>query len=251
VSRTRLFRHPFTVPSGPGIHNDSAVVRIEWVFPGSDWDMKIFRDTNGDGSSAGETQLVGSSGAGAPGGSEQSTIGQPLLTPGNYVIRVQNYAAADPYNGNVTFYAPDPFQAATTETWTLTCEMPEGNALSTQQVLINRGQQKTFSFTSSCGLQPTGVEVASFAARSAKRGVTVIWRTSNERNLTGFNVWRAGTKLNRALVPAKRSGTHAGATYRLVDRSARAGVTYTYRLQAVTRDGSRSWLGRVAVRAKR
>ena len=43
----------------------------------------------------------------------------------------------------------------------------------------------------------------------------------------------------------------AGATYRIVDRRARAGVTYTYRLQAVMRDGSRSWLGQSTARTKR
>ena len=242
--------HGFTVPGGPGIQNDTAVVRIEWISPGSDWDMKVFRDTNGDGSSVGETQLVGSSGAGTT-GFEQTSIGQPTLTAGQYVVRVINWAAAEPYNGNVRFYSPEPFQPATTETWTLTCELPEGNALTTQEVLINRGQQKTINFTSTCGQGPTGVELASFAARRAKGGVTVTWRTANERNIAGFNVWRAGKKLNRALIAAKRSGTVAGASYQLVDRSARAGVRYTYRLQAVTRDGSRSWLRQSTVRAKR
>ena len=241
--------HPFTVPvQGGGIDNALVSVQMDWFTPGSDWDMKIFRDTNANGAvDAGEPQ-VGSSGQSAT-AFEATSVSEPILVPGQYLVQVINYAAADPYSGTITFFGPDPFQPATTESWTLTCEMPEGTVKQTKMVTIDRGQQQTINLT--CTEDPTGVEVAGFAARGIKGGVTVTWRTANESNLAGFNVWRAGKKLNRGLIAAKRAGTVAGASYQLVDRNARAGVTYTYRLQAVTRDGSRSWLRQSSVRAKR
>jgi hypothetical protein len=44
-------------------------------------------------------------------------------------------------------------------------------------------------------------------------------------------------------------GGATGAGYRIVDRSTRAGVVYTYRLQVVDVDGTRSWYGSARVRA--
>ena len=61
--------------------NAKATVRVEWATPASDWDMKVFRDANGDGSSVGETQVVGTSAQGTT-DFEQVTIGEAQLTPG-------------------------------------------------------------------------------------------------------------------------------------------------------------------------
>ncbi len=47
--------HPFEVPDEPGKDNDSAEIRIDWATPTSDWDMLVFEDSDGDGSSEGET----------------------------------------------------------------------------------------------------------------------------------------------------------------------------------------------------
>ena len=38
--------HPFRVPMSKKFDNESATVRIEWPTPVSDWDMKIFRDSD-------------------------------------------------------------------------------------------------------------------------------------------------------------------------------------------------------------
>ena len=43
--------HPFTVPRGQGIDNARATVEVDWQSPLSDWDMKVFVDSDGDGSS--------------------------------------------------------------------------------------------------------------------------------------------------------------------------------------------------------
>jgi hypothetical protein len=141
--------HPFQVPGGPGVDNAKVTVRIEWPTQASDWDMKVFRDTNGDGSSVGETNEVGSS----PQGNtdfEQATIGEPILTPGRYVVRVINYAAAETYEGRITFYGPDPFRAGRKESWNLACENPEGTVRTTRQIELDRGERINLDLRSSC-----------------------------------------------------------------------------------------------------
>jgi hypothetical protein len=96
---------------------------------------------------------------------------------------------------------------------------------------------------------PTGVNVSSFSARAGKGGVTLSWRTSSEVELAGFNLWRASggktswRKVNGALVAAKRAGQARGASYRFVDRTAKNGRFYNYRLQVVDLKGKRGWYG--------
>ena len=100
---------------------------------------------------------------------------------------------------------------------------------------------------------PTAVTIRSFAAKPTRRGVALTWRTAAEANVLGFNVWRTAkgksVKVNRTLVAAK--GRAGGARYSLVDRGARPGVAYRYRLQLVGKDGRRTWAARAAVRLKR
>jgi hypothetical protein len=92
---------------------------------------------------------------------------------------------------------------------------------------------------------PTSVGISSFAAKATGRKVvTVTWRTGSEAEVLGFNVWRhSGTKkvkVNRALIPAKAVALGAGAAYRVVDRTVRSKVRYTYRLEVVHTNGKRS-----------
>jgi hypothetical protein len=100
---------------------------------------------------------------------------------------------------------------------------------------------------------PTGVKVSSFTAHGTRGAVVINWRTATEINTLGFNVWRfshgKGVKLNRTLIAAK--GRTRGAAYTVVDRHARPGVTHTYRLELVSKDGRRAWAARTAVRVKR
>ena len=94
---------------------------------------------------------------------------------------------------------------------------------------------------------PTAVSLRSFAAARSGRLVVLRWRTGSNHSLLGFNVYRQQrgklVKLNRALIPSVFGGTTAGHTYSFLDRTARRGVTYTYRLQAVSLGGTRTWLG--------
>jgi hypothetical protein len=141
--------HPFTVPAGAGIDNAKATVRLDWGTPASDWDFKVFRDTNGDGSSVGETDSIGQS---AQGGTnfEETTISEPVLVPGeDYVIRVINWAAAEPYEGTIGFAGPDPAVPAKTETWRLECRAG-GGVQSTQEIVINRGERLSLDLRRAC-----------------------------------------------------------------------------------------------------
>ena len=94
--------HPFKVKGGKGIDNGKATVRITWPSPASDWDMKVFKDSDGDGTSEGETNVFGSSADGTT-NVESTTLAGPEFKPGKYVVRVTNFAAAEPYDGTVTF----------------------------------------------------------------------------------------------------------------------------------------------------
>ncbi|MBA2356796.1 MAG: fibronectin type III domain-containing protein [Actinobacteria bacterium] len=102
---------------------------------------------------------------------------------------------------------------------------------------------------------PTAVTLTSFAASARQKSVHLSWRTASELGVLGFDVWRStgakAVKVNRALVPAKAAGRAGGAAYRLVDRNLRPGTAYTYRLQVVSRDGSRAWRAATKVRLTR
>ncbi len=73
-------------------------------------------------------------------------------------------------------------------------------------------------------------------------GALVSWETAGERRLLGFNVLRTradrteATRLNPVWIPAV--GEDGGpAAYSFVDATARPGVVYRYRIEAVTREG--------------
>jgi hypothetical protein len=161
--------HPFTIPGGPGVDNDAATVAISWLTPATDWDLYVVQDTNGDGSSivpdgpddgtAPDSEpIVGSSPTG-PGDSESTTFIRPegadlSLQPGPYVVRAVNFAAAEPYDGKITFDGPEKFVPATTETWHFTCTYA-GETRVTDEILINRGDRRNLDL-SACGLPGGG-----------------------------------------------------------------------------------------------
>lgn len=94
---------------------------------------------------------------------------------------------------------------------------------------------------------PTGVAVAGLTSRAVKAGVSVRWTTSSETAIAGFNVYRANAKLNKRLIGARHSGLARGGAYSVVDRAARKGGVYTYRLQVVGLDGKKSWFGATSI----
>lgn len=98
---------------------------------------------------------------------------------------------------------------------------------------------------------PTALTVIDLRARRVAGGVEVTWRTANEADVLGFDVLRTvkgrAVKVNRTLVVAKAAGRTAGASYRLVDRGARGGTAYGYRLRVLGASGARWLQGTTAV----
>jgi hypothetical protein len=167
--------HPLTIPTDGD--NATARIRIQWPTIASDWDMRLYRDANGDGKSQDAEEVVGTSQQG-------TTDFEEILLPnptGKYVLRVNNFAAAEDYTLTVTYEGPPPFRAAQQETYTLTCER-DGAVLGTQSVLIERGEAKTLApcpaaapatstGTATTSTPTTCAVTASVGARRSGRGV--------------------------------------------------------------------------------
>jgi hypothetical protein len=117
-------------------------VRVEWPTPTSDWDVRLYEDTNGDGVSQDDEPIAGKSQTGPSNFEEVSVGGQPRLAAGKkYVLRVNNFAAVEGYEVKITYTAPLPLKPGRVESYTLTCEQG-GRVFETQQVQIDRGQSK-------------------------------------------------------------------------------------------------------------
>jgi hypothetical protein len=85
--------------------------------------------------------------------------------------------------------------------------------------------------------------------------VRVEWTTETEMNTAGFNLYRGvsadgpfDVKVNAQLIPPAADPL-TGGKYQYVDQTARAGVTYYYRLEEVERNGSANNFGPISVRA--
>ena len=90
---------PFTIAADES--NGSATIQITFLNPADDWDMYVYRK-----SAAGELETVGS--ATSPPGQNSETVNissqSTPISPGEYVIRVQNYSATTPnFDGTAKF----------------------------------------------------------------------------------------------------------------------------------------------------
>lgn len=92
---------------------------------------------------------------------------------------------------------------------------------------------------------PTAVTVQGLRAQRDRGRAVLSWRTASEINLLGFNVYRKiGTRLvrlNPSLISSVFGGSVAWQDYSWIDR--RRPTALRYRLQIVTVDGSRHWVG--------
>jgi subtilisin-like proprotein convertase family protein len=100
---------------------------------------------------------------------------------------------------------------------------------------------------------PTSVTVSAFSAKRTAKGVALGWRTGQETSLLGFNVLRSSSgrtyaKVNKYIVRAK--GKARGATYGYLDKTAKKGRAYTYRLQSVGIDGKKKIRATFKVKAR-
>jgi len=91
---------------------------------------------------------------------------------------------------------------------------------------------------------PTAVAARSFTAQRTLRGTVVRWRTAQELDVLGFDLYRIANgktvKVNRTLIRAKARGA-GGATYSVLDRRA-PGARTVYRLRLVGLDGRSAWV---------
>ncbi|MEJ7892885.1 MAG: M14 family zinc carboxypeptidase [Solirubrobacteraceae bacterium] len=147
--------HPFAIPATGD--NGSVAIEVTWPTQGSDWDIELFEDTNGNGKSdPGTDASVGTSAQGPTNFEEVSVSNEAGLEPGKkYVLRVVNFAASEPYEVKKTYTAPKAFQAGRKEFYKLTCEVG-GNVISTQDVFIERGERKTLDLGACASQVPVG-----------------------------------------------------------------------------------------------
>jgi hypothetical protein len=140
--------HPFTVTES-GM--DLLEVDLDWPTP-DDLDLEVYRK-NADGS----LTQVGSSGN-APGEKESAEIAAPA--PGDYVLRVINYASVAPsYTLTATLFDSRTVESTEVpgliENWTLTCEK-DGRVLQSVPVVVDRGEQAKVDLTTCARRWTTG-----------------------------------------------------------------------------------------------
>ncbi len=95
----------------------------------------------------------------------------------------------------------------------------------------------------------------SLVASGCTAPVRVEWTTETEMNTAGFNLYRGQSvdgpfdvKVNDQLIPSAADPL-TGGKYQYVDKTAKAGVTYYYRLEEVERNGGTNNFGPISVRA--
>ena len=98
---------------------------------------------------------------------------------------------------------------------------------------------------------PTGLTLVDFTAAANQSRVTLTWRTANEAQILGFNVFRRVSNgplqpVNGELIPAEHAGANQGTTYTFTDKPATG--AYAYLLEVIQLDGSRIRTNPTAVR---
>jgi hypothetical protein len=136
------------------------------------------------------------------------------------------------------------------DTCTFTYEFhPVSPGLKSTSATIGIDDQNFPITMSGTGLSSTAVGVQSLSAIRTSRGVSVHWHTGTEADLLGFQVYRSRghswRRITNSLMAAK--GSVSGASYRFLDRTAKRGVFYRYRIKAVNSDATASWFGPVRV----
>jgi hypothetical protein len=96
----------------------------------------------------------------------------------------------------------------------------------------------------------TAVRLSAFSAEPRDGGMLVRWRTAQEIDNLGFNLYRASApagpyvRLNEALIPARNPGAILGASYTWLDGTAQRDAAY-YKLEDVDAVGGRTFHGPV------
>lgn len=97
-------------------------------------------------------------------------------------------------------------------------------------------------------IDPLAATVANFDATSQANGVSLLWQTTFEQDLQGFNLWRGATPdaPDTQLGSIAATGAGNGSLYQWFDATAPLGISY-YWLELVNSDGSTRLEGPISV----
>ena len=94
-------------------------------------------------------------------------------------------------------------------------------------------------------LNPTAVQLAARGISQTPNGVLVRWKTVNESEFVGFNIWKnSGTDAevrNNEMIAATNAGESNGASYQWLDAGTTLSWGDAYLLEIVKNDGSTEW----------
>jgi hypothetical protein len=139
-------------------------VKLDWTLKPEDYDLYLYYDKVDPDHQIGTASLVdgvliwteAGHGQNPNGMGEHITVTSPPA--GHYIAAVQNVqGVANDYTLTINATGQKPGHAeptGKTESWTLTCETPEGQVLETRDLVIGRGQRSTQNF--GCGATATG-----------------------------------------------------------------------------------------------
>ena len=80
------------------------------------------------------------------------------------------------------------------------------------------------------------------------------WETASEREVVGFNLYRAKTRdgarkqINLETISGQNAGSEGGAVYSYGDESVKPGKKYFYWLESISTDGTTRLIGPVKVK---
>lgn len=125
----------------------------------------------------------------------------------------------------------------------LICVDPTANTTvnlltATANIALASGETVVCTFYNEQGT--LAVELESLSATAEGANATVAWQTVSERDVKGFNVYRAAspggawTKLNANMIPAKAPGSLGAGSYAWADAGLSAGATYFYQLESIS-----------------
>jgi hypothetical protein len=120
----------FEIQGQPDVDNGYATLSFSWP-NGADWDFYVYGP---DGAPVGSGATL----------ANPETIRIPDPVAGTYTVVADNYeggSETDDWSGEVTFESPAPPQySGTKEAWLLSCTDKRGKLVSTQEVVVDRGE---------------------------------------------------------------------------------------------------------------
>jgi hypothetical protein len=197
--------------------------------------------------------VIGTSQQGAT-NEETVSAARPGLAAGKkYVLRVNNFAAVEPYTVTITYFAPQPLKPAQVESYTLTCERG-GTVYQTQQVVVERGEVKQLDLRACATAIQRACAANTIGLRSVKAtrkgsGVRFGFRRFERRpvQIDVFQVSRGNRVISERLVKRFKARSKAVSWN---GRGARGDGIYFARYRMKTRNGKGTEVRRVTLQRR-